>query len=239
MNQTKEAAEAAGDAIHKCRAAVRALLEQTICAIMEQEIVLHLRERRMADAQYANARNGYKRKTLTSDFGSILARVPQDRRSDYEPILIGKYRKDVRDVEGAIFRLYAKGREARLAAARALYGTPDSRELAESVVRAIEPAAREIWSRSIEPRLALLCVDTAAYEAGSAASEVSVFTGVYGDGQARVLAVSSGTDGDDWRAALETLRERGLRAAARIEARGAAKLCARLDEAFPRESAEL
>ena len=129
MKQTTEAVveiadramEAAEDAMQKCRAAAGKLLGQTICAIMEQEIMLQLRERRMADAHYANARNGYKRKTLTSNFGSIQTRVPQDRSSDYEPILIGKYRKDVRDIEGAIFRLYAGGKAARLTAAKALY----------------------------------------------------------------------------------------------------------------------
>lgn len=37
---------------------------------------------------------------------------------------------------------------------------------------------------------------------------------------------------------LETLRERGLRAAARIEARGAAGLDALFDEVFPGEAVE-
>ena len=172
MKQTTEAVveiadramEAAEDAMQKCRAAAGKLLGQTICAIMEQEIMLQLRERRMADAHYANARNGYKRKTLTSNFGSIQTRVPQDRSSDYEPILIGKYRKDVRDIEGAIFRLYAGGKAARLTAAKALYGVLAKRELSEAIVNAIEPTACEIWSRPVEPELALLCVDTAAYE---------------------------------------------------------------------------
>lgn len=186
MKQTTEAVveiadramEAAEDAMQKCRAAAGKLLGQTICAIMEQEIMLQLRERRMADAHYANARNGYKRKTLTSNFGSIQTRVPQDRSSDYEPILIGKYRKDVRDIEGAIFRLYAGGKAARLTAAKALYGVLAKRELSEAIVNAIEPTACEIWSRPVEPELALLCVDTAAYEANNADGEVSVFTGV-------------------------------------------------------------
>ena len=153
MKQTTEAVveiadramEAAEDAMQKCRAAAGKLLGQTICAIMEQEIMLQLRERRMADAHYANARNGYKRKTLTSNFGSIQTRVPQDRSSDYEPILIGKYRKDVRDIEGAIFRLYAGGKAARLTAAKALYGVLAKRELSEAIVNAIEPTACESW----------------------------------------------------------------------------------------------
>ena len=164
MKQTTEAVveiadramEAAEDAMQKCRAAAGKLLGQTICAIMEQEIMLQLRERRMADAHYANARNGYKRKTLTSNFGSIQTRVPQDRSSDYEPILIGKYRKDVRDIEGAIFRLYAGGKAARLTAAKALYGVLAKRELSEAIVNAIEPTACEIWSRPVEPELAQL-----------------------------------------------------------------------------------
>lgn len=242
MRQTTEAvdgfadrvAETGGDALRKCRAAAGGLLGQTICAIMEQEIMLQLRERRKADAHYANARNGYKRKTLTSNFGPVQTRVPQDRSSDYEPILIGKYRKDVRDIEGAIFRLYAGGRAARLATARALYGALANSELAEAIVRAIEPTACEIWSCPVEPELALLCVDTTAYGSNNADGEVSVFTGVSEEGRARVLAVSSSADGSGWRAVLETLKERGLRAVARMETRGAIGLEELLNEIFPK-----
>lgn len=245
MKQTTEAvagaaergAETVEEAMQKCRAAAGKLLGDTICAIMEQEIVHQLRERRMADVHYANARNGYKRKTLTSRFGQVQARVPQDRGSDYEPLLIGKYRKDVRDLDGAILRLYVAGRAARLTAARALYGT-GQHALAEAIVSAIEPTACEIWSRPVEPRLALLCVETAAYGANHASEAISVFTGVFEDGRARVLAVSSGADGTGWRDVLETLKERGLRAAARIEAHGAEGLDALFDEVFPREAVE-
>ena len=246
MKQTTEAVveiadramEAAEDAMQTCRAEAGMLLGQTICAIMEQEIMLQLRERRMADAHYANARNGYKRKTLTSNFGSIQTRVPQDRSSDYEPILIGKYRKDVRDIEGAIFRLYAGGKAARLTAAKALYGVLAKRELSEAIVNAIEPTACEIWSRPVEPELALLCVDTAAYEANNADGEVSVFTGVSEGGRARVLVISSTADGNGWRVVLETLKERGLRAAKRIEARETAAITALFGEIFPNENKE-
>ncbi len=246
MKQTTEAVvdiaervvETAEDAMQRCRAATGRLLGETICAIMEQEIVHQLRERRMADAHYVNARNGYKHKTLTSNFGLIQARVPQDRSSDYEPLLIGKYRKDVRDIEGAIFRLYAGGRATRLEAAKALYSTLGNRELPEAIVRAIEPKACEIWNCPVEPELALLCVHTAAYEEKSSNGKVSVFTGVARDGGARVLAVSPGADPHSWRAVLETLKERGLRAAAQIETRGAAGLDALIDEIFPKEIAE-
>lgn len=56
-----------------------------------------------------NSRNGYTPKTVKSKFGEIGLDVPRDRKSEFEPQIIKKRKKDISGLEEKIISMYAKG----------------------------------------------------------------------------------------------------------------------------------
>ena len=75
--------------------ALRDLLGGTIQGMMECEMEAQKEEHQASDPEYHDSRNGYKPKTLRSNYGSVDIRVPQDRNSDYEPRIVPKYSRDI------------------------------------------------------------------------------------------------------------------------------------------------
>ena len=72
--------------------ALRDLLGETIQGMMESEMETQKAERQTEDPAHRDSRNGYKPKTLRSNYGPVEIQVPQDRNSDYEPQIVPKYR---------------------------------------------------------------------------------------------------------------------------------------------------
>lgn len=78
--------------------ALRDLLGRTIQGMMEGEMETQKKEMQEADPAYTDPRNGYKTKTLRSNYGPVEVNVPQDRKSDYDPKIVPKYGRDISDV---------------------------------------------------------------------------------------------------------------------------------------------
>lgn len=53
-----------------------------------------------------NSRNDVKTKKLISSYGEILIEVLQDRNSEFEPKVVGKYKKDISNIEQKIISIY-------------------------------------------------------------------------------------------------------------------------------------
>ena len=62
--------------------ALRDLLGRTIQGMMEGEMETQKKEKQEEDPAYTDSRNGYKTKTLRSNYGPVEVNVPQDRKSD-------------------------------------------------------------------------------------------------------------------------------------------------------------
>ncbi len=77
---------------------LRDLLGRTIQGMMEGEMETQKKEKQEEDPAYTDSRNGYKTKTLRSNYGSVEVNVPQDRKSDYDPKIVPKYGRDISDV---------------------------------------------------------------------------------------------------------------------------------------------
>ena len=60
-----------------------------------------------------NSRNGYGKKTLRSNLGTIELSTPRDRHSTFEPQIIPKRSTKTAMLEEAILSLYAKGMTTR------------------------------------------------------------------------------------------------------------------------------
>ncbi len=58
-------------------------------------------------------RNRYKPKKVNSSYGSMEIRVPQDRKSTFEPQAVKKRQKGISDIDQKIISMYAKGMNTR------------------------------------------------------------------------------------------------------------------------------
>ena len=56
-----------------------------------------------------NARNGHSKKEVISTMGEMELKVPRDRKSEFNPIVVPKREKDISSLEDHIMSMYAKG----------------------------------------------------------------------------------------------------------------------------------
>ena len=86
-----------------------------------------------------NTRNGYGRKTITTDTGKLAIDVPRDRQASFDPQLIAKYQRRVPGFDEKIVSMYARGMSTReiVAHLRELYGIEVSPDLISAVTDAV------------------------------------------------------------------------------------------------------
>lgn len=54
-----------------------------------------------------NYRNGHTNKTLKTSYAKTDIKVPRDRNSSFEPIIIEKHQRDISYIDSKIINLYA------------------------------------------------------------------------------------------------------------------------------------
>ncbi|HIB4607080.1 TPA: IS256 family transposase [Enterococcus faecium] len=111
--------------------------------------------------EHDNRRNGYGTKTLKTSFGEVAIDVPRDREASFEPELIPKRKRDVSDIEGKVFSMYARGMSQRDIAAtvEAIYGFDISHEMISDITDAVLPELEEWQARPLAKCYAFLFVD--------------------------------------------------------------------------------
>lgn len=89
---------------------LKELFAETLQEMLKAEMDTHLGYEKH-DVQHkktSNSRNGKSRKTITSEYGEQEIRVPRDRESEFEPIVVRKHQSNVTGIEDQIIALYAK-----------------------------------------------------------------------------------------------------------------------------------
>ncbi len=78
-----------------------------------------------------NSRNGYRKKTINSDYGECEISIPRDRNGEFEPKVIEKRQTRTDEIEQKIMAMYAKGMSQRDIedTIREIYGVEDSQTL--------------------------------------------------------------------------------------------------------------
>ncbi len=124
----------------------KALAERALNAEMDHHL---------AEDEAGNSRNGYGRKTVTTETGRIELEIPRDRQATFDPQLIAKYQRRFPGFDDKIISMYARGMSAReiVGHLRELYGIEVSPDLISAVTDAVldEIAAWQgrRWNRSI------------------------------------------------------------------------------------------
>ena len=70
---------------------------------MEAEMDEHLGYEKSERSDNDDYRNGYKRKRVNGNYGSMEIEVSQDRRSTFQPQVVKKCQKDISDIDRRSF----------------------------------------------------------------------------------------------------------------------------------------
>src|SRR3954447_26113883 len=100
----------------------KALAERALNAEMDHHL---------AGEEAGNSRNGYGRKTVTTESGRIELAIPRDRQATFDPQLIARYQRRFLGFDDKIVSMYARGMSAReiVGHLRELYGIEVSPDL--------------------------------------------------------------------------------------------------------------
>lgn len=166
-----------------------------------------------------NRRNGYSNKTLKSDGGDININVPRDRSSEFEPLLVQKYKRRLEGIDDAVLALYSRGMSMRdiRATINELYHQNLSGELISSITDEVNEEVKDWQNRPLEFRYPILYLDCIVIKVQENKSVINkavyLALGIRTDGQKELLGlwISQNEGAKFWLNVLTELNNRGLK----------------------------
>lgn len=178
--------------------ALRDLLGETIQGMMESEMETQKAERQAEDPAYRDSRNGYKPKTLRSNYGPVEIQVPQDRNSDYEPQIVPKYSRDISEIDEKIIKMYSRGMTTRQISdqIKDIYGFEVSEALVTSTTNKILPDIESWQKRPLSAVYPIVYIDAIVFNVRDNGiirkQTVYVALGISEEGHKEVLSITIG-----------------------------------------------
>ena len=164
----------------------KALAERALNAEMDHHL---------AADESGNSRNGYGRKTVTTETGRIELEIPRDQQSSFDPQLIAKYQRRFPGFDDKIVSMYARGMSAReiVGHLRELYGIDVSPDLVSAVTDAVLEEIATWQARPLEPVYPLVFFDALrvkVWDEGTVRNKaVHIVLGVRADGAKEILGL--------------------------------------------------
>lgn len=188
----------------------KALAERALNAEMDH----HLGD----DEQAGNSRNGYGRKTVTTDTGKLEIDVPRDRHGRFDPQLIAKYQRRFPGFDDKIVSMYARGMSTREISGhlRDLYGIDVSPDLISTVTDAVLDEVATWQQRPLDPIYPLVFFDAIRVkirDEGMVRNKAfHIALGVRADGGKEVLGLwlEQNEGAKFWLRVMNELRNRGV-----------------------------
>jgi transposase-like protein len=139
------------------------LFAETLQEMLEAELdtTLGYEKNDSQNKQTTNRRNGYSQKTVRSEYGEIDLKIPRDRESEHDPLIVKKHQKNVTGIEDQVLALYAKGGSTREIQdhLQRLYGIEVSPVLISNITNKIMPMVKEWQNRPLQSIYAIIFLD--------------------------------------------------------------------------------
>ena len=222
-------------------AALRDLLGGTIQNMLESEIEHQMGQSRQDDPTYSDSRNGYKPKTLKSNYGEVPIKVPQDRNSDFDPQVVPKHKRDISEIEGKIISMYAKGLSTRQISDQIqdIYGFDVSEGLVSGITNKIMPEIEAWQKRPLSAVYPIVFIDAIVFNVrdnGVIKKQAAyIMLGVSEDGHKEVLSITIGETESSkyWLSLLNELKNRGVQDILILCADGLTGIKEAIEAAYP------
>ena len=222
-------------------AALRDLLGPTIQNILESEIQDQMEQSQEEEPEYLNSRNGYKPKTLKSNYGEVPIKVPQDRNSDFDPKVVPKHKRDISEIEGKIISMYAKGMSTRQISDQIqdIYGFDVSESLVTGITNKLMPEIEAWQKRPLSAVYPIVFIDAIVFNVrdnGVIKKQAAyIILGISEEGQKEVLTITIGEteSAKYWLSVLNELKNRGVQDILVLCADGLAGIKEAIEAAYP------
>src|SRR6202161_2627240 len=187
----------------------KALAERVLNAEMDHHL---------AGEEVGNRRNGYGRKTVITDTGTIELEVPRDRQASFDPQLIAKYQRRFPGFDDKIISMYARGMSTReiVGHLRDLYGIEVSPDLISAVTDAVLEEVVAWQARPLEatyPLVFFYALRGKIRDEGLVRNKaVHIALGVRADGTKEILGLwlEQNEGAKFWLRVMNELRNRGV-----------------------------
>lgn len=194
------------------------LLDDLKKALSERMLNAEMDHHLAGEAAQGNSRNGYSRKTVTTDTGTIELALPRDRQATFDPQLIAKYQRRFPGFDDKIVSMYARGMSTREIAGhlRDLYGIDVSPDLVSAVTDAVLEEVAAWQARPLEPVYPLVFFDALRVKIRDEGlvrnKAVHIALGVRADGTKEILGLwlEQNEGAKFWLRVMNELRNRGV-----------------------------
>lgn len=197
---------------------LKALQKRGIEKMLEGEFNDHLGYDKHQKSPATNVRNGTTKKTIRTSFGESQIRVPRDRDSSFNPMIVPKRQSMVDGLENVILSLYAKGMsnsdiEQQI---REVYNFDISRSTISRITDAVTNDIIIWQNRPLEPVYLIVWMDGIVFKVreGSKVINKTVYiaVGLRRDGKKEVLGLWLGKNESAafWMSVLTDMKARGV-----------------------------
>lgn len=196
------------------------LIAPTLQSMLEAEMVEHLGYEKYESKgkKSGNSRNGHYEKTLRTSFGNTPVHIPRDRNSEFEPMIIPKYKTAPSDVEEKIIAMYAKGMTTRDINDYMydIYGVDVSASMVSGITDLILPRIAEWQNRLLSPLYPFIYLDGIHFKVRKENRVITkcayIVLGVNESGHKEVLGIWIGEaeSAKFWMGILNELKSRGV-----------------------------
>lgn len=166
----------------------------------------------------SNSRNGYSKKTIKSELGTVSLNIPRDRNGEFEPLIVPKHQRNITGIEDKVLSLYSKGMTTRDISEqiKELYEVEISAETVSNMTNRILPLVSEWQNRPLESMYSFVFMDAIHYKVREdkhvVVKAAYVVIGVNLDGEKEVLGIWIGANESSkfWLSVLNDLKHRGV-----------------------------
>jgi putative transposase len=165
-----------------------------------------------------NSRNGYGRKTVTTETGKFDLAVPRDRQASFDPQLIAKYQRRFPGFDEKIVSMYARGMSNReiVGHLQELYGVEVSPDLISAVTDAVLEEVAVWQARPLEPVYPIVFFDALRVKVRDVGfvrnKAVHIALGVRADGTKEILGLwlEQNEGAKFWLRVMTEMKNRGV-----------------------------
>jgi len=193
------------------------LLQALVNASLEGEMDSHLQESRFTGQE--NRRNGKNTKQVRSRVGALDIRTPRDRLGTYEPLLVGKWERELSTgMDELILSLYARGHSVDDVRhqLRELYGVEISAGTISAITDRVMEEITQWQQRPLDPCYPIVYLDAIHYKVRqdgtyqSKAIYSAYGINVHGERDLLGMYLGESEGSRHWGFILEDLKRRGV-----------------------------
>ncbi len=195
------------------------LLKRGIESLLQAEMTAHLGYSKGDPTLTDNQRNGFSQKTLKTQNGEQRIKIPRDRASSFDPVIVPKHQSISQELEDCIQLLYAKGMSNSdiIDFIKHTYGVNYSTSQVSLITNQLLEDIKLWQHRPLEDVYPIIWIDAIHYKIRHEGKVVSkacmIVLGVNTEGQQDILSMNivESEKASAWMSILDDLRTRGVK----------------------------